>query len=1023
MKILTPVRKVSLGLVLIMVSVVLGAELLGLVPSEHRGFLEARKMLCESLAVQFSNALGRGNSTLVRKTLEELVERDESILSAAIVTVNDRTLLETLEHDRHWRDVVGDESTATRVQVPLFKGGSQWGTVQVAFEELPLSSVPYSFGQPLLPLVVFMTLAGFLLILWFVKRTLKELDPSSVIPERVKSAFDTLAEGLVIIDEKENIILANRSFCEKIDKDAAELVGHSLSRLDWQTEGGKYSWKIALAENARQTGALLRFKAKRSGATRTFTVNTTPISTNEGKVRGALATFNDLTDLERKQVELRNTVEALQTSRKELQEKAVELEFLATRDPLTSCLNRRSFFDKADLLFADASQRHRSLACIMCDIDHFKSINDNHGHAMGDKVIQLMATELRGNARPDDIVGRYGGEEFCLMLPGVELDAAAAVADRLRTTIKDVAHRSFDGKIRVTASFGVSVWSPEVESPADLISLADRALYVAKENGRNRVVPWRGEETEGLENSAVEAAQEDAPEPAQESELADGAADEAAPALRAAATAPVSAEGKELERLRERVSELETQLLDTEQLRSDSMGHDSVTGLPNRQLLMDRIRQATAHNQRFDRVAAVIVIDIDLFRRINDALGFVIGDKVLRKAGDRLLEAVRDSDTVAVVGSLPDAEGETATVSRTGADEFAIVLTDFKDADAVTWVVKRMLDELSRPINIDGNEIFISSSAGISLFPHDSEDADELLRQASAARYNAKTRLGRNNFAFFSDDLNHVSYRHIWLEGQIHNALENGEFALHYQPKVCLRTGRITGMEGLLRWTSPQIGVVSPIDFIPVAEHTGLINELGRWVIETGCAQAARWAAAGFDDVGVALNLSPLQFRQSDLPEQIMHALTAAHLAPGQLELEVTESVVMDNFDEAVASLARLAEGGVNIAVDDFGTGHSSLAYLKHLPVHTLKIDRSFLSDTVPDEQDKLIITAIVAMAHSMNLRVVAEGVETEAQQRFLSQLACDEMQGYFFSKPVPADATLDLLREHNGGGAGRKIA
>ena len=288
----------------------------------------------------------------------------------------------------------------------------------------------------------------------------------------------------------------------------------------------------------------------------------------------------------------------------------------------------------------------------------------------------------------------------------------------------------------------------------------------------------------------------------------------------------------------------------------------------------------------------------------------------------------------------------------------------------------------------------------------------------------------------------------------MHNALENGEFSLHYQPKLDFKTGRITSMEGLLRWNNPKIGAVSPVDFIPVAEHTGLISEIGRWVIKTGCAQARKWAEAGYADVGVALNLSPLQFREKDLFEQIAKSLEATAVPPSMLEIEVTESVVMENFNEAIDTIKRLAAAGVHIAIDDFGTGYSSLAYLKHLPVNTLSrcshrdrrlrnglllaciletpageyaqatvvlgqarrpvIDRSFLSDTVPDEQDKLIITAIIAMAHSMQLSVVAEGVETEAQRAFLKELECDEMQGYLFCKPIPADDTLEILQRHN---------
>jgi diguanylate cyclase (GGDEF)-like protein len=436
-----------------------------------------------------------------------------------------------------------------------------------------------------------------------------------------------------------------------------------------------------------------------------------------------------------------------------------------------------------------------------------------------------------------------------------------------------------------------------------------------------------------------------------------------------------------------------------------------VTGLPNRLLFYDRVSQALAQGQRFDRVAAVIVFDIDMFQRINDALGFVVGDKLLKKAAERLVEILRSTDTVALLGGST----KTPTVSRTGADEFGILITDLKDADMVTWIVKRILDSMSAPLAIDSHEIFITCSAGISLYPHDGDTVDTLLQNANAARFSAKQRLGRNNFAFYSTDLNQESYKHLWFESQLHHALELGELYLHYQPKVDLRTGRITSMEALVRWTNEKLGFVSPGDFIPVAERTGLINEIGAWVMRAACNEAKRWADAGFEDVGIAVNLSALQFRQDDLHAQITTTLAESGLEPGLLEVEITETAVMEDFERAIKTLNALTSAGIQLSVDDFGTGYSSLAYLKHLPLSTLKIDRSFLSDSIPDQQDELIITAIIAMAHSMGLRVVAEGVESNAQKAFLAGLGCDEIQGYLISKPVPQQEALALLRTHNG--------
>jgi len=993
MKIFSPVGKVVFGLVMLTVSLVLAAEWIGIVPNEQRGFVEGRRILGESLAVQLSGALAVGQTELVDQTLSVLVERDENIISAGIIRQDGYRLIIAGPHGDEWSDHRSNRSTPTHVTIPIFDGERRWGALQIVFTKVAASSIPFDFGIPLLPLILFLMLAGFVAFRWFIKRTLKELDPSSVVPERVKSAFDALAEGLVIIDEKENIVLANQSFAEKISSSDRSLIGTQLSTIDWEQSSGDSPWKMTLDDGQRETGTTIRFTGK-NAKPRTFTVNSTPIADGRGALRGALVTFNDLTDLERKQIELKNTVAALETSRSELQKKTVELEFLATRDSLTGCLNRRAFFEKAEFLFMEARQRGGDLACIMCDIDHFKRINDGHGHATGDKVIQMVSGQLRSNARPDDVVGRYGGEEFCIILPKANLEAAMQIGERLRTTIKEGAINTFESKIRVTASFGVALIDDEIGNPADLIARADKALYDAKENGRNRVVSWHPD-NEATESGANANALVVSGETGTDGDLPIAIDDNSAAMITA---------------LQERVSDLEREITNAEIAKVSEVGQDEVTGLPNRLLLLDRIRQAASRNERYDHLSAVIILDIDLFRRINDALGFVIGDQVLRKVADRLVEMLRETDTVSQLGGDPTA----TTVSRTGADEFGILITDLKNAEAATWIVKRLLDNMTEPFDIDNNEIFISCSAGISLFPLDADKPEQLIGNASIARYTAKRRLGRNNFAFFSEDLNHSSYRHLWLEGQMHGALESNEFALNFQPKVDLRTGRVTSFEGLLRWHNPKIGFVSPADFIPVAEHTGLINDIGRWVIEQGCRQVREWVDAGYTDIGVAVNLSPVQFRQADLADQIMSALDAADIAPSMLELEVTESVIMENFDESVETLKKLAEAGVRIAIDDFGTGYSSLAYLKNLPVNTLKIDRSFLSDTVPDEQDKQIITAIVALAHSMDLEVVAEGVETEAQRTFLKALACNEMQGYLFSKPVPADETLGILRDND---------
>ena len=347
------------------------------------------------------------------------------------------------------------------------------------------------------------------------------------------------------------------------------------------------------------------------------------------------------------------------------------------------------------------------------------------------------------------------------------------------------------------------------------------------------------------------------------------------------------------------------------------------------------------------------------------------------------------------------------------ADEFGILLTDLDDTEPVTWIVKRIFDKLSEKIHIDGHDIFVTCSAGVSLYPHDGDDADRLIENAGTARHDAKHRFGRNNLRFFSSKINKAAYRQLWLESQLHTALEGGELMLHYQPQLDLGTMRIRGMEALLRWRHPKLGLIPPTEFVPIAERTGLIHEIGDWVLRSACEQARIWLDQGYPDLVVTVNVSGVQLRNNDLQQSFMNILRETNLPQHCLELEVTESTLMDHGSESLDTMIKLHEAGIRFAIDDFGTGYSSLSSLRNLPVHSLKIDRSFLSDSFPDSNDQSIISAIISMSHSLGLRVVAEGVETDEQLKFLRTHRCDDIQGFLFSRPLTAERATQLLRRN----------
>jgi diguanylate cyclase (GGDEF)-like protein len=423
--------------------------------------------------------------------------------------------------------------------------------------------------------------------------------------------------------------------------------------------------------------------------------------------------------------------------------------------------------------------------------------------------------------------------------------------------------------------------------------------------------------------------------------------------------------------------------------------HDVLTGLPNRQLFIDRLGQALAEARRHGTQVAVLFLDLDRFKPINDTFGHAAGDRLLVAAAHRLAECLRETDTAA----------------RLGGDEFTIILTNVVHAEDVAKVSQKLLECLADPFTLEEREIFVSASIGVSLYPGDGGDVEALLKNADTAMYRAKAN-GKNNFQFYLPAMNERALEWLELERSLRLALERDEFVLHYQPQFDAVSGRIVGMEALLRWRHPELGIVYPKGFIPLAEETGLIVPLGEWVLRTACAQNRAWQNLGLPPVPVAVNFSARQFQRQDPAQVVTEALQATGLDACWLELELTESVVMSDAEAAVATLKELRELGVGISLDDFGTGYSSLSYLKRLPLGKLKIDEIFVRNLMVDPNDRAITAAIVALAHSLNLTPIAEGVERPEQLEVLRLLGCELVQGYLFSRPVdPEDAAVLLAR------------
>jgi diguanylate cyclase (GGDEF)-like protein len=453
-----------------------------------------------------------------------------------------------------------------------------------------------------------------------------------------------------------------------------------------------------------------------------------------------------------------------------------------------------------------------------------------------------------------------------------------------------------------------------------------------------------------------------------------------------------------LVRVREREREAGDDALTEDRLHRLA-NYDSLTGLPNRALFRDRLAQAMARARRDNSAMALMFLDLDRFKLVNDELGHAVGDRLLQHVGVTLTECLRDVDSVARRGD----GGGSHTLSRLGGDEFTLIVERVGTAEDAAHIAQRVLEALAAPFHVGEEEIVASASIGISMFPTDDVDLDTLIGHTDMAMYRSKS-LGRNTYSFFSDDLSAAVTARVSLEGSLRRAIERNEFLLHYQPKADLRSGRVTGVEALLRWQRPDHGIVGPDRFVGVLEDTGLILPVGAWVIRAACEQLAAWDRLGLPALRLAVNLSARQFRHLYLASMVEDSLRENGIEPQRLEIELTESLLMEDNAATRSMLESFSRLGVRLAIDDFGTGHSSLTYLKRFSIDTLKIDRSFVQSLPGDEDDAAICAAVIAMGHSLRMSVVAEGVETREQAQALRDLRCDEVQGWWLGRPMPGE-------------------
>lgn len=993
----TTVRLAS-ALAMLSVSLLLISSMLGLLPNRAQLEIESRLQLSELLAVAITLHISDGNNDSANRLISMLEERNEEIQSIALhqYSAQGKELGEIAAAQTPEGDTAPTESTSTFF-VPINQGGEKWGSLELVFrEQAGLGGILK--GGSLYTILLFIGVTGFLTYWLFLKRALSELDPSAVVPDQINAVLDTLSEGIVMLDRSGRVVLSNQSFRLKTDRLATEIIGRKLSMFEWTLNGRTTNWDTlpwdALLNNGERNLSSeieLRMPGRKP---QNFDVRIASIQSPDGQVRGAVVTFDDITETMLKNANLERALEHLEVSKREIQRQNKELIVLATHDPLTNVLNRRSFFEGMRTLFEDPTEIETPISCIMLDLDHFKSINDDFGHAAGDKVITMLADVLKVSVPKKALVGRYGGEEFCVVLPDLSESKAVIVAESIRLQVCEKSRELADiGDRQITVSLGVSCDIGRRTTIDALIDLADKALYAAKDSGRNKVICCSqldlsvdnpvegGMPTKTVPSSPLTSLERDSGMDARDDELEKS-------------TTP------EIVALTE-IDESEDALPSSHDVNISKPAHD-VSSLISL-VLSDRIAQFIAHASSSDTTLAIVIIDFPTVSLIRTAAGDGTAQKLLTLGIEKINSSLRDADSVA-------GNGLDFPLSRLGANQCITALPDINGPSLVPQVVQRLFSSLDTPINLEGREVLLDARVGVSYYPLDGTDGSELVVAADAALQEALHYRERNTCAYFNNSMNAHSERFLYMQSQLHHALNRGELFLMYQPLVDMRTGKISSLEALIRWRHPQLGLISPEQFIPIAEQTRLIDDIGDWVIETACLQLKEWNNRGFNELNIAVNIAAPQLRRKDLVSRIDEVIRSTEIDPATLTIELTETTLIESFDVAVSVVNELSKIGTRIALDDFGTGYSSLSYLKSFPIDVVKIDRSFFTEFPDDAYSMSIVSAIISMVHSLDLKVVAEGVETSDQLAFLQSLNIDVVQGYYFSAPLTHQQLISLL-------------
>ncbi len=1045
----SPLTRISFGLAMLTISLLLVCDMLGLYPDLRQAELEQRKFIAESVALQVSLELDDTDRIKLQQILRSVLQNGDRLHSLAVVNQSGMVIAQAGDHENLWSLADDAESTMDQVRVELFDRSGSRGAVEYAFKPLAKLQHVLGGGADMAWLLLYMALAGFLGYYLFLRKVLKELNPGQVLPDRVRTALDTLSEGLLILDNSGQIMFANAALADRLGVESSQLIGKLSSSLNWHRVGtdvkaeiADLPWMQTLAGKKVPRDQILDLNV--AGKMFRYGVNTSPIAGDDNTVRGVLITLSDLTEVERKRRELETALSSLRETQQEITRKNSELFQLATRDSLTNVLNRRAFFEAFDSIFAEAHLSQAALGCIMVDIDHFKSVNDNFGHSMGDSAICYLVSVMQTHARDTDLVGRFGGEEFCILIPGGSLTETIRMAEKIRISVENGEDASFLEQFQITASFGVAALPAEVNSPQELLDRADRALYYAKENGRNLVASWTADGIHRIVDDAGADRQADRQETSQVKERKSApmgavkvdqadqvqnagllpAPDRASHDARGDASVSQSCgesygESRWESRWESRraVDPPTAQRQDGELYLRTAEGAqvivDSDFSIVDRQLLLYNIDQAIHRSRVAGSEVAVVVLDTAPLQQISDAAGYHLAMKLGAIMVDRLKSSLRGQDIISQGQPENPDHQNVSTVARIDNNAVVILASDIDKVSSIPSIVRRIVKLFDRSFAIEGNDYHVEANLGVAIHGVDGGTAEQILQNACIACSDAKTTGRGNTYRFFSPEMDKTAKRELRVQSDLPNALERGELAVKFQPKVSLSNGSIVGFEALLRWQHPELGFISPTEFIPLAEKSNLIGRINSWVVCVVADQLESWQLNDLPETSVAINLSAVELRDDTLAEQLIDAVNSRQLKRHSVEVEITESLGIDSTKVAGETLQKLSDAGFVIAIDDFGTGYASLNYLQRFPIQRVKIDKTFVDGIATDVKKQHLIKAIISMSTSLGMKVLAEGVETEEQLILLQEFYCHEIQGYLMSRPVDAETATQLLRNH----------